>query len=75
MSNLQEAIILAFIRRAARNRLSLRVKMADVEDNLDPAPLCSPTPEDRGRMARYHRALSYLRGVEARGRTQGSDPE
>ncbi|MCW3058891.1 MAG: hypothetical protein JWQ02_712 [Capsulimonas sp.] len=55
----------AFIERAARNPLAARVKILDLEDNLNPMRLCAITEEDLQRIAKYHRAWEHLREVTA----------
>lgn len=54
-----------FIERAARNPLACRVKLADLEDNLNVCRMAALTDEDVARVARYHRALQRLRAVVA----------
>ena len=49
-----------FIARAARNPLARRVKLADLEDNLDLRRLASLTADDLERLIRYQRAWHYL---------------
>ena len=55
----------AFIDRAARNSLAARVKILDLEDNLNPLRLCALTEEDLQRIAKYHRAWERLREITA----------
>ncbi|MFB3902493.1 MAG: YfiT family bacillithiol transferase [Acidobacteriota bacterium] len=51
-----------FVRRAVVNPVALRVKIADLEDNLNQSRLKEPiTDEDRARMVRYRKALAYVR--------------
>lgn len=50
-----------FIRRVARNPLALRVKLADLADNLDASRLGDLTAVDRARLAKYRRARAFLR--------------
>lgn len=50
-----------FVRRAVKHPLALRVKIADLEDNLDQTRLKDPTDTDRARMARYQKALAYAK--------------
>ncbi len=52
---------MAFIRRAAAHPVARRVKMADLEDNLDRTRLATITPRDEARLAKYERALALLR--------------
>jgi hypothetical protein len=50
-----------FVRRAVQDPLALRVKIADLEDNLDQSRLREPTDRDRARIARYQKALTYAK--------------
>lgn len=52
----------AFIRRAAKNAVASRVKLADLEDNLDLKRIKSPTQKDFERITKYHKAWVWLRG-------------
>jgi predicted RNase H-like nuclease len=56
-----------FIRRMRENPLAARVKIADLEDNLELARIPDPRPADLERLERYRRALDVLHGV-------GEDP-
>jgi (p)ppGpp synthase/HD superfamily hydrolase len=49
-----------FIARAASNAIARRVKLADLEDNLDVRRLTSVTAKDHRRLARYRRAYRWL---------------
>lgn len=49
-----------FCRRAGRAPISLAVKLADLEDNLDLTRIGNPTPADRRRIGRYRRARRIL---------------
>ena len=51
----------AFVERAARHPLALRVKIADLEDNMDVRRLGPLTDKDRTRLARYQKAWHRLR--------------
>lgn len=51
-----------FVRRAARHPVARRVKVADLEDNMDTRRLGTVTPGDGERLARYHRAWRFLTG-------------
>jgi hypothetical protein len=53
----------AFIARAARHPLARRVKLADLEDNLDLRRLANLTAADLERLIRYQRAWHYLTDV------------
>lgn len=50
----------AFIERAATHPVARRVKLADVEDNLDVRRLAKITDTDRERLDRYRRAWLRL---------------
>lgn len=50
----------AFITRAAGNPLARRVKLADLEDNMDLRRLGDLTAKDLERLVRYKRAWTYL---------------
>lgn len=52
----------AFIERAAQNPLARRVKLADLEDNMDVRRLDALTPEDQARLARYLKTWRRLKG-------------
>ncbi len=49
-----------FIRRANRNPIGRRVKIADLEHNMDASRLPTITDHDRKRLEKYSRALSIL---------------
>ena len=49
------------INRIKSNDLARRVKIADLEDNLDLSRLPRPTDEDLARMQRYRKALASLK--------------
>jgi (p)ppGpp synthase/HD superfamily hydrolase len=50
-----------FVRRAAAHPIARRVKLADLEDNLDSTRLSEVTAQDQSRMERYRRAQALLR--------------
>ncbi len=50
----------AFIHRASRDPVAPRVKMADLEDNMDLGRIASPTERDYRRLERYRRAHAHL---------------
>ena len=50
----------AFVERTAGNGIALRVKLADLEDNMDIRRLNTLTAKDHDRIARYHRAWLRL---------------
>jgi (p)ppGpp synthase/HD superfamily hydrolase len=54
----------AFVARAGRHPIARRVKLADLEDNMDLRRLSQLTPADQERLARYHWAWHYLRALE-----------
>jgi (p)ppGpp synthase/HD superfamily hydrolase len=49
-----------FIKRVKRNPLARKVKIADIEDNLDLARIERPKKRDFMRIEKYRRALSEL---------------
>lgn len=51
----------AFALRAAEHPVARRVKIADIEDNLDLSRIPEPTDRDRERLEGYQRALTALR--------------
>ena len=53
----------AFIERVAPNPLARRVKLADLEDNMDVRRLPDVTPKDAARLARYRAAWARLKQV------------
>ncbi len=53
-----------FIERIAPNPLARRVKLADLEDNMDIRRLPAVTPKDGERLARYRAAWERLRVLE-----------
>jgi (p)ppGpp synthase/HD superfamily hydrolase len=52
----------AFVRRSASNPLARKVKLADLEDNMDLRELTQVTEEDKARMQKYVRAWNFLKG-------------
>lgn len=54
----------AFIRRAKKNPIARRVKIADLEDNLDITRLASLSASDSERLGRYHASLRFLKGLD-----------
>ncbi len=50
-----------FVERAAANLIARRVKLADLEDNMDIRRLLSITEEDRARLAKYLQAWRRLK--------------
>ncbi len=53
------------ISRAASNPLARRVKLADLQDNMDARRLNDFTPKDTERFAKYVAAWHRLMGIEA----------
>lgn len=47
--------------RVKANPMALRVKLADLRDNLDESRIPEPTDADRRRWEKYRRALAELR--------------
>ncbi len=52
-----------FIERAAANPLARRVKLADLEDNMDIRRLPAITEKDRSRLERYIRSWQRLKEI------------
>ena len=52
-----------FIKRAATNKIATKVKMADIEDNLDLSRLGTLTEKDLTRIEKYKKALQYLKAL------------
>ena len=50
-----------FIKRAATNKIATKVKIADIEDNLDLSRLGTLTDKDLTRIEKYKKALKYLK--------------
>ena len=55
----------AFVDRAGADPVAARVKVADLEDNLDLSRIPEPSDADHARLARYARALAVLRPERA----------
>ena len=53
-----------FIRRSLTHPVARRVKLADLEDNLDIRRLATPTDRDTERLRRYLAAWRLLTGAE-----------
>lgn len=53
----------AFIQRAARNPIARRVKLADLEDNMDLSRIPHPTAKDFARIERYKAAKATIEGM------------
>lgn len=56
-----------FVNRSAANPLARRVKLADLEDNMDVRRLPGVRPKDFERMAKYLKAWKQLMGIERLG--------
>jgi (p)ppGpp synthase/HD superfamily hydrolase len=54
----------AFIERAKTNRIARKVKIADLEDNMDARRISNFTTKDAERMARYYQAWHLLTTYE-----------
>jgi (p)ppGpp synthase/HD superfamily hydrolase len=52
-------------RRAAANSIALRVKLADVADNMDLGRIASPSERDQARLVEYRVVKAYLESVLA----------
>lgn len=50
-----------FVERAARHPIARRVKLADIEDNLDLRRIAEPTDDDLARLRRYRAAWQLLK--------------
>lgn len=53
-----------FIIRAANNPIARRVKIADLEDNMNIRRISEIKPKDLERLEKYHRSWSYLNNTE-----------
>ena len=53
-----------YVSRLAHNRLARRVKLADLEDNMDLRRISALTDNDSKRLQRYHWAWQFLREVK-----------
>lgn len=49
-----------YVKRAGKNRIARRVKIADLADNLDLGRIANPTKRDVARIEKYTKALTYL---------------
>ena len=50
-----------YVRRAAANPIGYRVKLADLEDNMDLSRIPDPTDRDRSRLEKYRKAQRFIR--------------
>lgn len=53
-----------FVKRSAGNAIALRVKLADLEHNMDARRLSNVTEKDAERLEKYVRAWRFLKGLE-----------
>ena len=49
-----------FIARLAQNKLARRVKILDIQDNMDLSRIPEPSAQDYSRLKRYEKALYFL---------------
>lgn len=63
----------AFIERAAQHPLARRVKLADLEDNMDLRRLARLTDADQARLVRYQRAWRRLMEERSEGNSGGGE--
>ena len=49
-----------FVRRAKQNPIGHKVKLADLEHNMDTSRLPEITPKDRERLEKYRAAVEFL---------------
>jgi (p)ppGpp synthase/HD superfamily hydrolase len=56
---------LNFVARAAANPVGRKVKIADLQDNMDLSRIASPTAKDLARTEKYRRALEFLQSFPA----------
>jgi (p)ppGpp synthase/HD superfamily hydrolase len=54
-----------FVKRSASNELALRVKLADLEDNMDARRLSNVTEKDAERLKKYVGAWRFLKGLSS----------
>lgn len=52
-----------FIRRVSTHPAAKRVKLADLEDNMNLSRIIQPTEKDHARVAKYREAHAFLRAV------------
>jgi (p)ppGpp synthase/HD superfamily hydrolase len=58
----------SFIQRLAPNPVARRVKLADLQDNMDLSRIANPQPEDYERLKKYQRAVDSLLPYETQNR-------
>jgi (p)ppGpp synthase/HD superfamily hydrolase len=54
-----------FVKRSASNELARRVKLADLEDNMDVRRLSNVSEKDIERLKKYVRAWRFLKGLSS----------
>jgi (p)ppGpp synthase/HD superfamily hydrolase len=54
----------AFVQRSGQNPVARRVKLADLEDNMDLTRLKKVGGAEKARLARYHKAWRNLTGLD-----------
>jgi len=65
-----------FILRAAQNPIARRVKLADLEDNMDLSRIAQPTAKDYARTEKYRKAKTVIeQAIAASGATARDDRE
>jgi (p)ppGpp synthase/HD superfamily hydrolase len=55
-----------FVERSARNPLATKIKLADLEDNMDLRRMSDITEEDLPRLKKYVKAWRYLKAIQRR---------
>jgi (p)ppGpp synthase/HD superfamily hydrolase len=53
-----------FVKRSASNKIARKVKLADLEHNMDARRLSNVTDKDVERLKKYVRAWRFLKGLE-----------
>ena len=53
-----------YINRVSQNPIAICVKLADLEDNMDPSQLNVFTQKEADRTEKYHRVYNFLRGIK-----------
>jgi hypothetical protein len=53
----------AYVRRAAANRIAIRVKLPDLEDNCNLSRIACPTERDIQRIEKYRGAIEILKAA------------
>ncbi len=60
----EEEDYIAFVERAKANKIARKVKIADIEDNMDVRRISDFTPRDAERVAKYNKAWQILTKTE-----------